>query len=154
MKSDRRVSPLFTGAVLLAAVFSSTAGAQSESALPDSVELGTRWFYVGETDFSRFYLDTSRISPADDARADIWVHQILHIRSAQRGAWLDRSVDHLRVNCRTPAVEGTYSTTWYDGKTFVKTLGDGTLRALPAGTNSSETAAALCRAIGRATGER
>jgi hypothetical protein len=135
------------GLLLLAVPFA--VQAQSESSLPDSAELGKRWAYVGETDFSKLYLDTSRISPIDGSRADIWVHQVLHIRSAQGGDWLDRSVDHVRVNCQTPTVEGIFSTAWYDEGKLVKTMGDGTLHPLGSSTNSTETAAGLCKAIAR-----
>lgn len=136
-------------ALVLLSVAPKVVIAQSDSALPVAADIGNRWTYVGESDFSKFYLDTSRISPVDAARADLWVHQILHIRSAQYGDWLDRSVDHVRVNCETPTIEGIFSTTWYDEGKFVKTMGDGTLHQLPASTNSTETAAALCKAIAR-----
>lgn len=127
--------------------FANSGAAQERGVPPDRAEIGKTWRLLGETDFSTVFLDHSRIFRVDSDRADVWLYLELRSRSPSPGGWFDRTVDHVRVNCATTAIEGLFSTTWYDKNAFIKTMGTGVLQPLPATTNTRPMAEQVCAAL-------
>lgn len=125
--------------------------AQEVGALPASTEIGRQWRKLGDNGFALIYLDTVRVSRADADRKDVWLYLELYSRSPSPNGWFDRTVDHVRVNCSTLTVEGLFSTTWYDGSIFIKSLGTGAMQAIPGTTPTRPMAEQVCKAIAAGT---